>query len=141
MQASGQLLVYAGRIGSVQPRAGKAHVIWQPRGTPARVADDFDRIINCTGPAVIERDASDTLLGSLIAAGIAVADPLGLGLEVDQQSRVIGADGRARDDLFALGALTRGKFWEIGAVPDIRVQAWSLARRLSNAHWVGGEGL
>jgi hypothetical protein len=27
------------------------------------------------------------------------------------------------------------------AVPDIRVQSWDLARRLSNAQWVGGEGL
>lgn len=27
------------------------------------------------------------------------------------------------------------------AVPDIRTQTWSVARKLSNAHWVGGEGL
>jgi hypothetical protein len=26
-------------------------------------------------------------------------------------------------------------------VPDIRRQTWDVARRLSNAHWVGGEGL
>jgi len=37
--------------------------------------------------------------------------------------------------------MTRGAFWEIVAVPDIRTQTWSVARRLSNAHWVGGEGL
>ena len=37
--------------------------------------------------------------------------------------------------------LTRGTFWEITAVPDIRMQTWSLARRLANAHWVAGEGL
>ena len=43
--------------------------------------------------------------------------------------------------LYALGPMTRGAFWEIVAVPDIRQQTWNLARRLSNAHWVGGEGL
>jgi uncharacterized NAD(P)/FAD-binding protein YdhS len=37
--------------------------------------------------------------------------------------------------------MTRGAFWEIVAVPDIRTQTWNVARRLSNAHWVGGEGL
>jgi hypothetical protein len=26
-------------------------------------------------------------------------------------------------------------------VPDIRHQVWSIARRLANAQWVGGEGL
>jgi uncharacterized NAD(P)/FAD-binding protein YdhS len=37
--------------------------------------------------------------------------------------------------------MTRGAFWEIVAVPDIRQQTWNLARRLSNAQWVGWEGL
>ena len=32
--------------------------------------------------------------------------------------------------LFVLGPLTRGKFWEIEAVPDIRVQAAQMAERL-----------
>jgi uncharacterized NAD(P)/FAD-binding protein YdhS len=44
-------------------------------------------------------------------------------------------------DLYAVGPLTRGAFWEITAVPDIRHQVWALARRLAGAHWVGGEGL
>ncbi|NII59039.1 putative NAD(P)/FAD-binding protein YdhS [Sphingomonas aerolata] len=37
--------------------------------------------------------------------------------------------------------MTRGGLWEVVAVPDIRQQSWDLARRLSNAQWVGGEGL
>lgn len=37
--------------------------------------------------------------------------------------------------------MTRGAFWEITAVPDIRVQAWRLARYLANAHWIDSEGL
>ena len=49
-------------------------------------------------------------------------------------------DGQPNETLFALGPMTRGAFWECVAVPDIRVQAWSLARRLSNAHRVA-EGL
>jgi uncharacterized NAD(P)/FAD-binding protein YdhS len=43
--------------------------------------------------------------------------------------------------VLAIGPMTRGAFWEIVAVPDIRRQAWSVARRLSNAQWVEGEGL
>ena len=54
--------------------------------------------------------------------------------------RVVADDGAPNDRLFALGPMTRGAFWEIVAVPDIRTQAWTLARRLSNAHWVA-EGL
>lgn len=47
----------------------------------------------------------------------------------------------AEDRLFAVGPLTKGEAWEIVAVPDIRRQVWDLARYLSDAQWVGGEGL
>jgi uncharacterized NAD(P)/FAD-binding protein YdhS len=60
---------------------------------------------------------------------------------VDANARVVDASGRTLPLLFAIGPMTRGCFWEIVAVPDIRTQTWSLARYLSNAHWVGGEGL
>ena len=43
---------------------------------------------------------------------------------------VIDAHGTPSARLLALGPLTRGKFWEIEAVPDIRVQAAQMAERL-----------
>ncbi|WP_280173935.1 hypothetical protein [Devosia enhydra] len=36
---------------------------------------------------------------------------------------------------FALGPLTRGTFFEIEAMPDIRVQASLLAERLKSGGW------
>jgi uncharacterized NAD(P)/FAD-binding protein YdhS len=60
---------------------------------------------------------------------------------VDHLGRVIDAHGQRQDSLFAVGPLTKGEAWEIIAVPDIRRQVWSLARHLTNTHWVGGEGL
>ena len=49
-------------------------------------------------------------------------DSLGIGLEVDERSRVAGTD-RA----WAMGPLTKGRYWEIIAVPDIREQAAAVA--------------
>ena len=63
------------------------------------------------------------------------------GLDVDAGARVVGRDNTPSDRLHAIGPMTRGGVWEIVAVPDIRWQSWDLARRLSNAQWVGGEGL
>jgi uncharacterized NAD(P)/FAD-binding protein YdhS len=45
------------------------------------------------------------------------------------------------DRLCCIGPRTRGGLWEVVAVPDLRRQTWDLARRLSHAQWVGGEGL
>jgi uncharacterized NAD(P)/FAD-binding protein YdhS len=139
---SGALTIHAGRLESAVPQAtGAVRVAWQPRGTSARVALSFDRIVNCTGPGPLDAGGAGPLLAGLIEGGAIVQDDLGLGIEVDAQCRAIRQDGTIDRTLYALGALTRGRFWEISAVPDIRLQTWTAARKLSNAHWVGGEGL
>ncbi|RZM06465.1 MAG: hypothetical protein EOP68_15940 [Sphingomonas sp.] len=56
-------------------------------------------------------------------------------------AEAIDRGGRPDEALSCIGPMTRGGLWEVVAVPDIRRQAWDLARRLSHAQWVGGEGL
>ena len=77
----------------------------------------------------------------MIAHGTICPDAERLGIDVDATARVRSSDGQANESIFAVGPMTRGAFWEITAVPDIRRQVWDLARYLSNAHWVAGEGL
>jgi uncharacterized NAD(P)/FAD-binding protein YdhS len=78
--------------------------------------------VNCTGPLGAIGRSEDGVLKGLMQAGLARPDALGMGLEVDMRSRVEGAL-RA----WALGPLTKGKFWEIVAVPDIREQVAAVA--------------
>lgn len=137
MRAAGRLDVRAG----TPVASDESGLDYRPRGTTARARIDAARIVNCTGPAGDATRSADPLLRQLLADGLARPDAFRLGLDVDAHSRLIGADGLPQPRLHALGPVTRGAHWEITAVPDIRVQAWHLARRLSNAHWVGGEGL
>ncbi|WEK48345.1 MAG: FAD-dependent oxidoreductase [Candidatus Andeanibacterium colombiense] len=141
LRADGRLTILSGKIGEVRPCAGGAEVIFRPRSGEGGQAIAARRIVNCTGPQSDLRRSSDPLLRQLFESGQIRADANTLGIDVNVKSEVVGADGRANPRLLALGPLTRGTFWEINAVPDIRVQAWSLARRLSAAHWVEGEGL
>jgi uncharacterized NAD(P)/FAD-binding protein YdhS len=62
----------------------------------------------------------DPLLRSLLDAGEVRADHLGIGLEIDGTCR-------AGEHLWAMGPLTKGRYWEIIAVPDIREQAADVA--------------
>jgi uncharacterized NAD(P)/FAD-binding protein YdhS len=140
LQAGGKLCLERGRI--VSSEASADGVTVKVRGADATVRTlEIDRVVNCTGPSANLQTAQDPLLISLREQGLARVDALGLGLETDHVSRVINADGQPTPDLFAVGPLTRGSFWEITAVPDIRRQVWFLARQLARAHWVGGEGL
>lgn len=140
LRSSGRLEIVGGKLAHVAPSAGGVAVTWRPRGSDAHRTQIVHRILNCTGPQGDLQRTSAPVLAHLLARGVIRSDAARLGIDVDEQMRVIGRDGTANCRLFALGPMTRGAFWEIVAVPDIRGQAWTLARRLSNAHWVA-EGL
>ena len=120
MVAEGRLEVVAGRILSASESESGVEVEFRKRGAEApqslRVAFAF----NCTGPLHAIERTGDPLLRSLLDAEAVRPDPLGIGLDVDQRSRA----GRR---LWALGPLTKGRYWEIVAVPDIREQAAAVA--------------
>lgn len=141
MQARRQLHVLAGKTIAFAPEGGGVTMTWRRRGSDAQETMAVRRVINCTGPLGDLNRTTDPLLVALRARGAIRPDAANLGIDVNGVGQVIGASGRPSDRLYALGPMTRGAFWEIVAVPDIRRQTWDVARRLSNAHWVGGEGL
>lgn len=141
MRERGQLVVAAGKPLAFAEGANGVEVSWRPRGARETERLHVSRIINCTGPQGDVLRTTDPLLRRLVDRGEIRPDAARLGIDVDRQGQVVRADGTSNDRLLALGPMTRGAYWEIVAVPDIRRQTWSLARRLSNAHWVGGEGL
>ena len=141
MVAAGRLRFVAGKVMGAEVDGAGLHLRWRPRhrddGETLRAA----RIVNCTGPQGDLKRTDDPLLATLVARGRIRPDPLRLGIDVDAEARVIRADGTPDDRLSCIGPMTRGGLWEVVAVPDLRRQAWDLARRLSHAQWVGGEGL
>ena len=80
----------------------------------------FAYAFNCTGPLHSIERTRDPLLRSILDTHQAEPDQLGIGLKVDEKSR-------AGERLWALGPLTKGRYWEIIAVPDIREQAATVA--------------
>ncbi len=119
----GALSTAAGRVVSVAPHGEGLKVVWTPRGTRERRELDVVGLVNGTGPNGDLTRVGDPLLAGLAAQGLIRADACRLGLDVGADGRLIGSDGSTRLDLYAVGPITRGAFWEITSVPDIRVQA------------------
>lgn len=130
LEASGDLEFAKGRLSALTPHRDQIDVAWASGGTTVRRR--FAAIINCTGPAGDLRRTSSALLADLFRQGLARADACRLGLDVDALCQVVDDHGRGNPRLFAVGPLSRGAFWEINAVPDIRVQAAELAQRLAD---------
>lgn len=132
MRRSGGLAIHAGRIDRLSLRGDGVDVLWRARGGgPRRLR--VDAVVNCTGALGDIDQAQDPLLRSLLAQGLIRPDACRLGADVDEASRLVGADGRAGRSLFAVGPLTRGAFWEITSVPDIRSQAREVAQEIAGA--------
>ena len=66
------------------------------------------------------------MLRSLIDAGLAVPDELGLGLAVDATGG-LEVNGYATEGLFAIGPLGLGSLPDIDLVPEIVTQAYAAA--------------
>ncbi len=127
---AGILSVHKGYIQGIKEKAGRLVVSFRPRGGRDLDHIEADWLINCTG---MERAGitHSPLLRQMQRDGLISADELGLGISVDQSARIADRNGVVQPGLYALGALTAGRFWEITAVPDIRVQARDVAERIS----------
>lgn len=128
---SGQLQVGAGKLIDVLSEGGRAEVRWRPRGANAAERASFTRIINCTGPEGDLARSGEPLLRRLLERGSIRPGPIGLGVDADDDARVLGADAAPNSRLYAVGPLTRGLWWEIIAVPDIRGQVAQVAQTLA----------
>ena len=127
--------------GAVQVRA--AHLLAANEGTsgitltvmprhaeqPETIAADV--VVNCTGSGHRSVTASHPVLRRLAERGGLQADPAELGIWVDQDSRVLRADGSAWPNLFVAGPLARGTFGELMGLPQVNTQPRQVAARLA----------
>jgi len=66
-------------------------------------------------------------LNGLFADGRVRPGSLGVGLDADEDGRLIDRAGQTGTRLYALGPLLQGKLFESTAMPEIKVQAYRLA--------------
>jgi uncharacterized NAD(P)/FAD-binding protein YdhS len=132
LHRDGLLTFAAGHIRALTPTGDGVEVTWTPRGQTSILTRKVALVINCTGPRGDLRHSGDPLVTALLDAGLVRPDACKLGFDVDARSRAIGASGEPIDTLFAVGPLTRGQFYEITSVPDIRLQAADCADAILN---------
>ncbi|MBS0274570.1 MAG: FAD/NAD(P)-binding protein [Proteobacteria bacterium] len=131
LQAKGQLEIVAGRIAGYREDGDNAEVAIHLRGGGTRMFK-AGHVVNCTGPGGDFDRIAIPLIADLRERRLAMADPLGVGLETNDCA-VRDASGMPSSWLFALGPLTRPTWWEITAVPEINLQVDRLVAQLTSA--------
>lgn len=131
LREDGRLQIAAGKLIDASEGAEGITVRWRERGSDDIAALSAQRIVNCTGPRMDVARSGDPLLSALIGRGAIRPDPLHIGVDVGVDCGVHDGAGNHSKRLYAIGPITRGRWWEIVAVPDIRRQVMELARRLT----------
>ncbi|HEY0332658.1 MAG TPA: FAD/NAD(P)-binding protein [Stenotrophomonas sp.] len=130
LRQTGELDVQAARLLRARWTPEGLEVVLRPRGRDQARTERYDVLIRATGLDTDIDRTSDPLVAGMREAGLLEADPLGLGVVVDEDLRAHDASGRAQHGLYVIGPLLRGHLWEITAVPELRVAARRLARHL-----------
>ena len=137
MIESGQLRIIAGKITGINasgyPDPVQVQVRLRATGGQ-RTVIPADMVVNCTGPNTNIARSGDPLIQSLLRQGLIRPDVHRMGMDVTDDSRLINKSGEGSETLFTLGPPTRGRWYEIVAVPDIRQQSLNLAKHLTQAH-------
>jgi uncharacterized NAD(P)/FAD-binding protein YdhS len=131
LEAEGRLTVTAGWVSKIDQDGEGVTLSFKPRSGPAQPPLTARWLIDCTGPG--HDPARDALTEPLLASGRARLDALKLGLDLDGQGRVLGADGTPEPRLLVLGPPARAAFWETIAVPDIRKRVEDVVKALTGA--------
>lgn len=129
-RADGQLAVEAARLLHAGPARDGLVALLRQRGATHAKSLRVDAIVRATG---FETDIAQTrhaLLTDLRDSEIIAPDPLGLGIDTLPGGEALDRQGVPVPGLYVLGPLQRGAWWEITAVPELRVAATRLADRL-----------
>jgi uncharacterized NAD(P)/FAD-binding protein YdhS len=128
---AGQLRIDAGRIRAFRQDGERVMIDYRSRRAGAMASLEAARVVNCSGPGCDYDRIAHPLIKSLLAEGYVRPDPLKLGLDVTANCAIKNRSGAISQRLFAVGPVTKGTFWEINAVPDIRRQCELLADYLA----------
>jgi uncharacterized NAD(P)/FAD-binding protein YdhS len=123
---TGRLTVRTGELAGVADRGARC-VVRLDTGT----VHPAEAVVNCTGPLSDITRSTDPLLLALRERGLAVPDPLFLGVACTAAGQLVDRDGRPVPGLHAVGAPRKGVLYESTAIPEIRAQAAEVARTLT----------
>lgn len=129
LRDEGRLQIHAARVLGVDGQ-GPLDVTVRARSNQVLTTLQADLIVQATGLDTAVAFTEHALLSQLIEDGLAIADPLQLGIWACPDGRLINKHGDVQPGLYAIGSLLRGNLWECTAMPEIRAAAHTLAATL-----------
>lgn len=131
MEAEGRFHSYAGKLMSLDVVNDRVEVRYKEKGETEERLLVVDKVINCTGPHPDFSKSPSTLIQQLLKDGLAVVDDLKIGLKTDFQGALLDRSGQ-KTNLYTIGPMRKGAWWESVALNEIRMQAEALPKLMTD---------
>lgn len=125
-----QLQIVGGRILEIIETDKGFTVAYLDKKELIRKEIQVQKIINCSGPQLNPANTDSLLLKNLLNKGMICVDELGLGLNALHDGRLLDKNNQVVPDFYTIGNGLKGILFESTAIPEIRVQAYNLAKNL-----------
>lgn len=128
LQSEGRTFNHRGRIRTVSVHDSEVHI-----GVSNAAGSETIRaayVVNCTGPNCDIRQVESPIVRNALSNGLLRPDTLHLGIDASEEYRILDAAGRVQPNLFGIGPLLRGLWYETTAIPEIVKHASSVAAEL-----------
>lgn len=127
---NGKLELLSGNLINIEEQNGNVNITIKNRKSDQIQKINVGRVINCTGPQSDIYKIDHPLLQSLIANGLITPNELNIGINTTISCKAIDSNNMVSDQLYVLGSMLRGLFWESSAVPELRKQAEFIAKNI-----------
>lgn len=128
LKTEGRIILHRGHIVAQNDDAENIEIKWRPSGTSFIQNFSVRQIVNCTGPQSDCRKLDDALVQNLLAHNLIAPDRLCIGIATSSDYHVLNKEGQPTAGLYALGSLLKGRLYESVAVPELRKQAFEVAK-------------
>jgi uncharacterized NAD(P)/FAD-binding protein YdhS len=130
LRLSSSLKVHKAKLVNITEDANGVAVQYLSKHTHTVKTANVALVINCTGPHLNISRSEDKLLLSLQSKGMLRPDSLHIGMDVSDKWNLLDAEGKEQTGFYTLGPNLIGLLWETTAIPEIRGQAATLAKRI-----------
>lgn len=125
-----QLYILSGRIDEIQENEKGFLVSYKDRKELIQKEIQVQKIINCSGPQLNPSDIDSVLFKNLLNKELLAVDKLGLGWNALPDGRLLDKNDRVIPGFYTIGNGLKGILFESTAIPEIRIQAFNLAKKL-----------
>ncbi|MFN8260877.1 MAG: FAD/NAD(P)-binding protein [Chitinophagales bacterium] len=125
-----QLQILAGRIHAIKETEKGFAVSYLDKNERVIKEIEVQKIINCSGPQLNLAQADSILLRNLLRKEMIGVDALGLSLHASPDGKLLNKKNKVIPGLYTIGNGLKGVLFESSTIPEIRVQAYHLAKEL-----------